>query len=297
MEYILTDLLGGFGEFLSRQDFFILLIAVYILSIFVYWLASKYLHKLRNDIFDSWFFMTALTLIWGRLAYVIVNWTSFVQSYWFYLPYEKYPNVDQIFWFRTMPWKLITIWDGGFLYSAMLAALMLGALIFILRVKRWPIRENLGSIAMSIASMMGGIFFLYGMYLGGNFEGDNSVFLNITSTGLILLISVVIMLFWNWIWSKNYSLLIQKQKNIRDVINGIYLVAVSYFTVVTLFAQTNSTMDLVNVYVYLALLALTLLAAIFGVNEDEDSQRGRETLQHTKVPVRNRAIKSDLLNS
>jgi len=295
MEYILTDILGSFGHFLLNYDFFLLLIGIYIFSTFVYWLASKHINNLRNDIFDSWFFITLLTVLWGRLSYVIANWDSFMSSYWFYLPYEKYPNVDQVFWFRTMPWKLITIWDGGFLYSAMFASFLLGSLFFILRIKRWPIRDMLAPVATSIATMMGGIFFMYGMFLGGNFIGDNKIFLPIASTGLLMLVSVIVMLIVNGVFSLKLGIMNSRQKNLKDIINGLYFVGISIATVMVFFNQPISTIDQINIYGYISLLLLILFAAIFGVNEDGSEDKGREKLVHTKAPVRNKAIKSDLL--
>jgi len=295
MEYIITNVLGGFGRFLASNDFFILLIGVYIVSTFVYWLASKYIDKLRNDIFDSWFFITAITIIWGRLSYVIANWHSFISSYWFYLPYEKYPNVEQIFWFRTMPWKLVTIWDGGFLYSAMFAAFLLSALIFIIRLKRWPIREMLAPISMSIATMMGGIFFMYGMFLGGDFVSEQAVFLPIASTGFLMLSSVIVMLIVNWIVSLKIGIMTSKQRNLKDIFNGMYFIGISYSTVMVFFDQSISTIDQVNVYGYLLLLLLTIFVAILGVNEDSPEAPGRNQLRYKRAPVRNKAIKSDLL--
>lgn len=277
-------------KFIRLQNFFYILVLIYAISTLIYWLSSKFLGKRRNDTFDGWFVITLVTMGWGRLAYVLSTWNKFMDSYWFYLPYERY--ADKVYLFRAMPWKLITVWDGGFLYTAMLAAFLLGAILFIIIYKKWSVREMFAPVALSMNAMMSLIFYAFGIYLGGNFTGDLAVYKSIGIIGIINFVGVFIMLIVNYIINVS-NVQTHSRKLFRDLLNFIYLIVSSYFFV-NVFLNSGlqiTGIDRVNIYVYIALLVVFVFSGLLSVNQ-QNALKDQQV--HVNAPARNRAIKSDL---
>lgn len=278
-------------KFIRLQDFFYILVLIYAISTLIYWFSSKLIGKRRNDTFDGWFVITFATMGWGRLAYVLSNWSEFMDSFWFYLPYERY--ADKVYLFRAMPWKLITVWDGGFLYSAMLVAFLLGAILFIVVYKKWSVREMFAPVALSISAMMSLIFYAFGTYLGGDFVGDFAIYKEIGIIGILNFVGMLIMLIINYVINASRKQT-HSRKLFRDFLNFIYLIVSSYFLVDVFLASglQITGIDRVNIYIYIGLLVVFVFSGLLSVNQQNNS---KDQPIHTNAPSRNRALKSDLL--
>lgn len=265
--------------FLQSTTFFNWLLVVFLLGTFVFWSEMTRLRKLRNDIFDQWLLSVSLTVIWSRLAYVITNWDSFVNSYWFYLPYEKY--ADEVYLFRAMPWKLFTIWDGGFLFTAMLAGLTVFMLLHILLIKKWPVREMLNPFAIANFSMLGSVLFVYGVlvglediYVGG---------------GIMVIFAIAYKLILD-LWTAFFKN--KKSRNLRALLGFIFVGGESYLAWTTFFSQSLSQMDRVNMYIYAVAIGIFALLALFNFRKkNKNDPASINPSPNYSTPVRNQAIK------
>lgn len=279
-----SGLIERVGEYLRGYDFFTLLVVTAIIGMYFYWSESKTLGKRRNDTFDGWFISLGGAALFGRIAYVIGNWSQFVNSYWFYLPYEKYAG--EVYLFRAMPWKLITIWDGGFLFTAMLFGFLLGSLFFMLRLKKWSVREMVNPITLSTFWMMGAVFLIYGLILN---------IPTILNAGLYLVLSLLLLKFANMVLRKKYKARPEKGRNVVALAGTIHFIAASYLTISTFYSQTSLTQaDHVGIYSYIGLSVVFLIATLIDFNKKGPSEEGGSS-RPSSAPSRNQAIKPNAL--
>lgn len=271
-------------DFSYSVDIFWYLVLVYFISSFIYWLGSRFLNKRRNDTFDGWFLVTILTMGWGRIAYVISNWDYFINYYWFYLPYERY--ADQVYFLRAMPWKLLTIWDGGFLFTAMLVAFMLACLLYVAVFKRWSVREMSGTVGASITFMLSGIFLSYGWLLP-----DSDFSKTIFDSGLILGVAGIAVIVFNGIFATGKNDKWQLKYRVRDYANLVYLIAFSYVAYSVFNSTELTTIDNINIWIYLLLTAIFVILGFIGFN---DKEKVVVSTVPSTAPTRNRALKSTI---
>lgn len=282
-----TALVEQIGQYLRRYDFFLLLVIVATIGMYFYWSESKTLQKRRNDTFDGWFLSLGSAALFGRIAYVVGNWAQFVDSYWFYLPYEKYAG--DIYLFRAMPWKLITIWDGGFLFTGMLFGFLLGSLFFMLRLKKWAVREMVNPITLSTFWMMGSVFLIYGLILNIG---------TILDTGLYLIAGLVLLKFMNRLLRRRFKKSKKKRRNAVALMGVIHFISSSYLAINTFLSQTSLTAaDNVSLYGYVGLSIIFLITVMIDLNKEGLHPASLVTSgTPATAPSRNQAIKPGALD-
>lgn len=106
-----------------------------LISLYVFWKLCSRTRKNNSSIFDSFFVGGFLSLILGRIAYIISNYSDFSKYIWYWLPYEKYG--DEIFLFRVLPWRFLKVWDLGLELSFIFLGFVIGCTIWILLAKKW----------------------------------------------------------------------------------------------------------------------------------------------------------------
>lgn len=272
-------------EFLGSQTFFFWQLITFGIGTYIFWTEMKRIGKLRNDIFDQWLFTMAITVGWGRIAYVITRWSSFVNSYWFYLPYEKYAG--DIYWFRAMPWKLLTVWDGGVLFTSLLSAFVIGILVHMLVFKKWRVRAMLTPVVVTMFFMAGSMLFIYGALLDipEIYEGG----------GWMVVIVLVYQLLLNLL-KKTFS---GHSFMSRDFLSIIVLVLNTIIAWRTFFSQQLTSMDKVNLYAYVGTIAVFIILALVNYNGSRTMSSPVDEgalVRSSFGPERNRAIKPRVLN-
>ena len=91
--------------------------------------------KNRSSVFDIFLISSSLSLLVGRIVYIVLEWKTFSSYIWYWLPYEKYG--DKIYLFRLLPWRFISIWDGGLDILGLFISLLLLLTLYSLVVKKW----------------------------------------------------------------------------------------------------------------------------------------------------------------
>lgn len=131
-------------------------IILFLVAFYVFWHECKRIQKDNNSIFDVWILGSIFMLLWGRLSYITSRWDEFMSVGWFYSPYELYG--DKIYWFRQLPWKMIAVWDGYFLFTGIFAGLLIFAYFYISYMKKWSWQEMyrvvFGTAYLAIVAMI-----------------------------------------------------------------------------------------------------------------------------------------------
>ncbi|HVX92536.1 MAG TPA: hypothetical protein VHA74_00285 [Candidatus Dojkabacteria bacterium] len=118
--------------------------------------------KNKNSVFDMFFITSTLMILWGRVMYIVLNLNDYVGLPWSISPYERY--TDGVFFFRLLPWRYFALWDGGVLYIPMFVVFVVIATLYALAVKRWRIREILGTIIIPSTFLLSTTFLATGLY-------------------------------------------------------------------------------------------------------------------------------------
>lgn len=227
-------------SFILNIGFLPWLLIVYILSSYIFWAESKKVQKDRSSIFDQWFVSTLVMIFWGRISYIIANWQEFALLQWFYSPYERYG--DKVFWFRLLPWKFFAVWDGGFLFTGLIAAFVLISFYYITIVKKWSWVEMLRPVISASEFMLGAILFFYGIFIESS---------EVMLFGVFLLIGVLIFYILHLIMSKFFKQDSSRESRILLYGNSVYLL-ISFLFIAFLFLQGELTMiDKINIGILL----------------------------------------------
>ncbi len=230
------------------------LIGVYFISLLMFWYESKSTKKDKNSIFDQWFIVTTLMILWGRITYIITNSDQFFRWNWFYLPYEKY--ADSIYIFRAMPWRLFAIWDGGFLFIPMFLIYLIISYIYTVVIKRWRWREMMAGVIFSANILLGSTLLMYGAYIG---QKDISI------RGLILLVASILFEMFLKVIKYIYK------ENLNSYVNMAQVLLISFTLLETIFlsntflSQNISNLDKWHVYGYIGFSLFMIIAYLFDV--------------------------------
>ncbi len=180
------DWLETVRTFVSGIHPLILLIIVFFFGLYVFWRGCAESRKNRSSVFDMFLISGIFSSIVGRVSYVIIEWEQFSSYIWYWIPYEKYG--DKIYLFRLLPWRFLSIWDGGLVILCMFVAILLSMTFYTLVIKKWRWKHMFFPIYFSATTMLGVAFVLTG------FVGDFNEWIY---KGLILiaLIAIFYLLF------------------------------------------------------------------------------------------------------
>lgn len=123
-------------EYIQGINPFIIYIILFFFGLYVFWKGCIETRKNRSSVFDIYLLSGFLSVIIGRVVYIILAWdTAFSSFIWYWLPYEKYG--DNIYLFRLLPWRFFSIWDGGLIILAVFVSMILSLTFFSLVIKKW----------------------------------------------------------------------------------------------------------------------------------------------------------------
>ena len=159
------DWLINIGNFLSGINPIIVLTVIFVFGLYVFWRGSAESRKNRSSVFDMFIISGLLSTIVGRIVYIVLEWQSFISFIWYWLPYEKYG--DQIYLFRLLPWRFLSIWDGGLVIFSMFLSILIFMTLYTLVIKRWRWKHMFFPIYFSATTMLGASFVVTGLL--GNF--------------------------------------------------------------------------------------------------------------------------------
>ncbi|MCA9376645.1 hypothetical protein H6763_01860 [Candidatus Nomurabacteria bacterium] len=252
---------------------------VYFVGMMIFWWEADLAKKNRNSIFDQWFFSTLLMLVWGRVTYIITSWDQFSQWNWFYLPYERYG--EQIYLFRAMPWRLFSIWDGGFLFIPMFLAYLILGYFYTVYIKKWRWREMMGSVLFSANFLLGSALLLYGLY-----ARDSRVTLN---GFLVFIFSFVIQVVVHSI-KRFYKDRHDPYRRMSRVLVLFYLVLDIWFISYTFLSQPLINMDRYHIYGFVILGCFMAISYILDIRRKTPTTDDQKTLTPRRISL-NQAIR------
>lgn len=238
--------------------FIAVLLFLYLLSMFMFWFESRSVKKNPNSVFDMWFFMTIVMILWGRVSYIVTNWASFNEWNFFWLPYERYG--EALYVFRAMPWRLFRIWDGGFLFIPMLFTYVLTGFLYTVFIKKWRWKDMFPSVLFSSNFLLGTTLFVYGFYLENR---------DISMDGFLIIIfiavSQILLNLLKYIY-RNNSIAYER---ISNLYLSIFVIANSAFLYYTFLRQDISQFEIYHVYGYVILVILLLIAYLLDISNPE----------------------------
>ncbi|MBD3329693.1 hypothetical protein GF357_04335 [Candidatus Dojkabacteria bacterium] len=237
------------------MGFIPLLIIIFIVGMYIFWRESKLVNKNLTSIFDQWVFAAVITAVWGRMSYIIANWSQYAQTPWFYLPYEKYGS--DVYFFRLLPWRFLAIWDGGFLFTGLITAFVVFNFVYVTFIKKWKWDEMLAPVVVSSHFILGAILTIYGVFL----EQQDIIIYGGVLLGIVVL----------------FYLLRFAKRQLGEVIyiDIFYILASFGFVAVVFWIGNISWVDKLNVVVLMILAVLISLVYYRDSNEpdiEEDSQ-------------------------
>ncbi|MFC1780196.1 prolipoprotein diacylglyceryl transferase family protein [Patescibacteria group bacterium] len=140
---------------------------------FIIWRKKIKLHIRSENVFDFLVCFFLVSILTGRILYVIQNFDQFNKLSWSIFPYYYIPGAERI-WFKQMPWILIKFWgEEGIIHTA----LMFGGILYSLLIFKY---KNIQKKYMPIlvrALCFGTIIQIIGFFISGDYLGKitNSV--------------------------------------------------------------------------------------------------------------------------
>lgn len=113
----------------------IVFLLITVLGLFIFWKGCVEKKKNISSIFDIFLISSLFAVIYSRISYIAINWSEFTKLIWYWIPYEKYG--EDIYLFRLLPWKYLSVWDGGFNVFSLVLGFMVMATILTIFMKRW----------------------------------------------------------------------------------------------------------------------------------------------------------------
>lgn len=224
-------------------------------SLYIYWLESKKMKKNQNSIFDGFFLSSLLTLIWGRIAYILANPQSYEGLIWSAVPYEKYP--DGFYVFRLLPWRYFRIWDGEFLLPALFVGFFIFSFLYSVVIKKWRWREMMASVTATSVFSFGILLFIYGFVTSINtllIQGG----VLISLTVIYLIVSAAVRTIF-----LNQGIKIWERFNYLTIF--IYSLASYIYIPWTLLKSGITDFDKWNIYVFAMFAAVSIILFVIDV--------------------------------
>lgn len=172
----MVELLGTVKEAIQNIHPLVVYLILFLVGLYVYWRGCIESRKNISSVFDTFVFSAILSVAVGRIVYIAVEWETFSSFIWYWLPYEKYG--EKVYLFRLLPWRFLSIWDGGLVILAVFVSILLFLTFFVLVIKKWNWKHLFFPIYFSSITMLG-LSFIY--------IGINSGFYNWIYHGLILI--------------------------------------------------------------------------------------------------------------
>jgi hypothetical protein len=166
------DLLNQAKEIVQGIPQIAIFFLIALLGLYVFWRGSTESRKNRSSVFDMYLLSGFFAILVGRVVHIVLEWDMYTSYIWYWLPYEKYG--DKVYLFRLLPWRFISIWDGGIVIFAAFLAFLLFMTFFSLVVKKWRWKDMFLTIYSSALSMLGFSFIYIGIntgYTGWIYEG------------------------------------------------------------------------------------------------------------------------------
>lgn len=186
----MLDWYTKFRVFLAGIDPLIVLSFVFLIGLYIFWRGSLESRKNRSSVFDMFLISGLLSTIVGRVYYIIIEWSSFSSFIWYWLPYEKYG--EKIYLFRLLPWRFLSIWDGGLVILSMFVSILLFMTFYSLVIKKWKWKHMFFPIYFSATTMLGLSFVMTGVV------GDFNEW--IVKGGILLLFLVVFFVIFKFLY-------------------------------------------------------------------------------------------------
>ncbi len=259
----MNDILEVIIGVINQVGFWPLFVVGLLLSLFVFWKES-YTHKDRNSLFDMWFVVILLAMIWARLSFVISNWEIFESLPWAITPYERYG--DDIYFFRLLPWRFFDLRDGGFLFTSIFTAYILVAFLYNIFVKNWRWREMFLPVILSAEVLLVFVLIVYGAI-----AGFADIVLGGFLIGGVILIFLSMIVFLRWMLKKNLFVEI-----LPGLINFVVMIFIltSFALITRLFLSYEiSPIDQINIVVMNVTGLIVAFYFIFVEKRSDDTKK------------------------
>ena len=162
----MLDYIFRLKEFIQNIHPLVVFALLFLLGMYIFWRGSIESRKNRSSVFDMFLISGFLSGVVGRVVYIILEWEQFSSFIWYWIPYEKYG--DEVFLFRLLPWRFLSIWDGGIIILAMFVTLLLVMTFYSLVIKKWRWKHMFFPIYFSSTTMLGMSFVYVGITSGFN---------------------------------------------------------------------------------------------------------------------------------
>lgn len=251
------------SEALYEIGFLPILVFVYFLGLLIFWFESKQVKKDSNSIFDQWFITTIISLLFGRLGYIFARWDDFSSWYWFWSPYEKYG--DQIYLFRAMPWRIFSIWDGGFLIIAMFLVYTVASYLYAVIFKRWRWKEMMVVILIPANFMLAAFLFVYGLFLKNESvaeSGMNILLFVLSFEVLIILLKIV------------YKKAQEQFLRVAQILSSIFLIGDIILVSYIFLPEEISSIEKYSVYGFIIFGIFMLAGYIYDIKRADPLPKG-----------------------
>lgn len=154
-------------EYIQGINPFIIYVVLFFFGLYIFWKLCIETRKNRSSVFDIYIFSALISILVGRITYIILAWdTAFSSFIWYWLPYEKYG--ENIYLFRLLPWRFFSIWDGGLIILAVFVSMLLSLTFFSLVVKKWKWEDMFFPIFLSSIGILAFSFIYTGIVSGFN---------------------------------------------------------------------------------------------------------------------------------
>jgi len=235
---VYQEILEKAGSFLSQIPPVFLFAVVIIFGMYKFWKGCSVTRKENNSIFDMFFFSSIAGLFFGRLAFILSNWSEFNQYIWYWLPYEKYG--DQIFLFRLLPWRFFRIWDWEIELIVMFVGFIVFATIWTVAVKKWKWSHLYTPIFTTATTMISLSFLLIGLYVN-KVEWSTQGFLILVPLLLLVILQKII----------RDRIIGRKEMRILAITEIIFLAIPTIYLVFNYFSVEATTFERASVVVLL----------------------------------------------
>jgi hypothetical protein len=247
-----VELLHITGEFVKSIPSPIAYLFIFFIGLFVFWRGCAEYRKNRSSVFDLFLISSFLSIVVARVVYIVLEWETFTSYIWYWIPYEKYG--EKIYLFRLLPWRFLSIWDGGLVVLAIFVSLLLFMTFFSLVVKKWRWKHMFFPIYYASTTMLG-VSFIY--------IGVNSGFYDWVYKGLILIgVLAIFFLFFKFIYKIVKNPLLEKY-----ILGYVGLVTVwmsSIYIIYFYFSSVTSLLE--NAFVGIFLIWSLIMGVLFIID-------------------------------
>ena len=225
-----------------------------IASLYIFWKLCSRTRKNNSSVFDTYFIGSIFSILFGRIAYIISNYSDFNKYIWYWLPYEKYG--DEIFLFRLLPWRFFRIWDLGLEVLFLCVGLLIGCTYWVIFGKKWKWSH------LYIAIYASGYILLLLSIIGiGKFTNNTFWF----SQGIIMLI---LFLVWSLLRSIFIKVIIGiKEMKILLITDTIFIVLSSLFVIRMYMLSELSLVEKMGIMSFIAWTSIGLFYHITDTNK------------------------------